>query len=156
MQKTDAIMARWSPGLTADPTYWRVFIDANHWLRQEVVVTDFESPNNNEVLRYRVRLSRTDMAALWAIIERIGFRDFKRAYTHKTLCVTDCETYWITVRFAKGVKEVEVYDPRRLAEFEKNRDVAGFLELWEAIHRHAPHGKVPIEAGRPKPWWRFW
>jgi hypothetical protein len=156
MSDEDVIAARFCPGFSIDPTHWRVFIGRNRRLRQEVVVTNFEDPDQNEVLRYTARLSRPEMQRLWALVEGIGFRDFRRRYTHETMCITDCATYWITVRFEGRAKEVEMYDPHRLAEFEKNPAAVGFLELWEAIHQHAPHGKVPIEAGRPKPWWRLW
>jgi hypothetical protein len=121
-----------------------------------VVITDFERENNGEVLRYTARLSRADMAQLWVIIERIGFQNFNRSYTHERICITDRETYRITVRFSERVKEVEVYDPHCLAEFENNRAAVGFLDLWEAIHQNAPHGKVLIAAGHRKPWWQFW
>jgi hypothetical protein len=156
LTENDAIGAEFSPGFSRDPTYWRVFIGQGRRLRQEVVVTNFEDPDKSEVLRYAVWLSRRQMADVWNIIKRIGFEGFERSYSPETIHATDCESYRIRVRFGKRTKEVEVYDPYRFANFEYNAAAAGFLELWEAIHQHAPHGRVPIEQGRPKPWWRFW
>jgi hypothetical protein len=156
MTDSDVIAARYQPGFTPDLTYWRVFIGRNRWLRQEVVVYNHTSNFHNQVLRFWVKLSRRDVAELWEIVERIGFRGFDRAYTHQTMCVTDCPTYWITVRFGDRVKEVEAYDLPRLAEFEQQPAMVGFAQLWEAITRHTPHGKVPIEQGLPRRWWRFW
>lgn len=156
MKDGDVISAWFVPGFSVDLTNWRVFIDRNCRLRQEVVITIFKDPDKNEVLRYAARLSRKETAQLWSIIERIGFHEFERKYTHEKFIVTDCESYWIKVRFGDRTKEVEVYDPYRLANFEKNQAAIGFLELWDAIHQYTPHGKVPVEAGRPKPWWRIW
>ena len=156
MTNSDVLAARFEPGFSKDLTYWRVFIGSNRWLRQEVAVWDYGGPYHKELLRYSARLSRAEMLRLWEIIERIGFQDFKQNYTHETMVVTDCPTYWIDVRFGNRAKEVEAYDLHRLAEYENNPAMVSFLELWDAIHQHTPHGKVPIEAGLPKPWWRFW
>jgi len=156
MTEKDVIGAKFSPGFSDDCTYWRVFIGRDRRLRQEVATCNFEGGNNCELLRYGAKLSRAEMSRLWEIIERIEFRKFKREYAPQTVIATDCETYRISVRLDGRPKDVEVYDPRRLVEADKNLDGAGFLELWEAIHQHAPHGKVPVEQGRPMPWWRFW
>ncbi len=153
---SDVIAAEFMPGFTSDLTYWRVFIGCNRWLRQEVGVWDPGGLFDRELLRYEARLSRAEMAELWGIIDRIGFRDFNRRYSPESICVTDCPNHWIIVRFDKQIKEVEAYDLFRLTEFEKNQAMIGFRELWEAIHRRTPHGKVPMEEGLPKPWWRFW
>jgi hypothetical protein len=153
LAKSDVIAAGFSPGLSIDPTYWRVFIDSNRYLRQEVIVIDCEDPQKNEVLRYKIRLSRVDFAKLWEIIERIGFKNFKEFYTSAS---TDRASYCAIVRLAGQAREVAINDLHYMAEFEHHPAAVGFLELWEAIDRLTPHGKVPIEKGRPKPWWRMW
>jgi hypothetical protein len=156
MTHSEAIFARFEPGFGVDLTCWRLFIGLNRWLRQEVVVYNEASEFHNQVLRFWVRLSRRDLADLWTIIDRIGFAELNRQYSHETTSVTDCPTYWIGVRFADRVKEVEAYDLYHLAEAERQPAMIGFLELWEAIQRYAPYGKVPMEVGLAKPWWRFW
>jgi hypothetical protein len=119
-------------------------------------VYDDDSPYHKQLLWFWAKLSRRQMAGLWEIVERIGFREFNRRYTHKTMCRTDCESYFITVRFGDRCKEVEAYDMTRLAEYEQQPEAIGFQELWEAVTIHAPFGKVPTEQGLPRPWWRFW
>jgi hypothetical protein len=156
MTETDVLAAQYDPGFSDVLTYWRVFLQTNRWLRQEVVVYDHASEYHNQVLRFRARLSRTQVRELWEIVERIGFRDFDRAYTHRNISVTDRPTYRITVRFRDRIKEVEAYDLPGLAGGERQPDMVGFAELWEAITRHAPYGKVPLSEGVPRPWWRFW
>jgi hypothetical protein len=156
MTDSDVIAARYQPGFSRDLTSWRVFIGRNRWLRQEVPVYNDDSKYHKQLLRFWARLSRQDMASVSGIVERIGFEEFDRSYTHQTMCVTDCPSYWITVRFGSRTKEVEAYDLYRLAEFEKQPAMVGFLELWNAITRYAQYGKVPTEAGLPKSWWRFW
>jgi hypothetical protein len=150
------IAARYLPGFSDVLTSWQVFIARDRWLRQKVSVYDEESPYHKQVLWFRARLSRPQMAALWEIVERVGFREFNRHYTHETMCVTDCPSYFLTVRFEDRVKEVEVYDMFRLTEFERQPAAIGFRELWEAVTAHAPFEKVPIEQGLPRPWWRLW
>jgi hypothetical protein len=156
MGDSDVIAARVSPGFSRDLTEWQVLIGRNRWLRQKVVVWDHDSEFHNQVLWFWAKLSRQQMAGLWQIVERSGFREFRRHYTHETMSVTDCPSYWITVRFGDRVKEVEAYDLRRLSEFERQPDMVGFRELWEAITALAPYGKVPMAEGLPRPWWRFW
>ena len=72
------------------------------------------------------------------------------------MCVTDCPSYYVTIRFGNRVKEVEAYHMPRVAEFERQTAVVGFRDLWDAITAHAPFEKVPIEQGLARPWWRFW
>jgi hypothetical protein len=156
MEDSDVISACYSPGFSSVLTSWQVFIAGNRWLRQKVVVFDHESPYHNQVLWFWAKLSRQQMAALWETVERIGFHEFNRRYTHETMCVTDCPSYFITVRFGDRLKEVEAYDMLRVAEFERQPAVVGFRDLWDAITVHAPFEKVPIEQGLPQPWWRFW
>jgi hypothetical protein len=156
VDESDVISARYSPGFSEVLTSWQVFVRRSRWLAQKVVVFDHDSPYHNQVLWFWAKLSRAQVAGLWAIVERIGFRDFRRRYTHERMSVTDCPSYWITVRFGDRLKEVEAYSMISLAEYERQPDVIGFRELWEAITAHAPFGKVPIEQGLPRPWWRFW
>ena len=156
MTGNDVFAARFSPGFSRDLTYWRVFVGRNRWLRQEVVITNLADRDQDEILRYQVHLSRPQMAHLWDVVERIGFRQYERRLTHKSMCVTDSATFWITVRFGDRTKEVEAYDLHHLAEIESQPAAIGLMELWNAIHQRAPHGKVPVEEGRAKPWWRIW
>jgi hypothetical protein len=156
MGDSDVIAAKYGPGFSHDLTEWQVFVGRNRWLRQKVVVWNQDSEFHKRVLWFWAKLSRRDMAGLWEIVERIGFQEFRRSYTHQTMCVTDCPSYWITVRFPDRVKEVEAYDLRRLSEFERQPDMIGFQELWEVITAHAPYGKVPTAEGLPRPSWRFW
>jgi hypothetical protein len=157
MTGCDVIAAGFSPGFTVDPTYWRVLIDTNRHLRQEVVISNSDYPQKNEVLRYKTRLSRTEIAALWEIIDGIAFKNFMKNYQPETVCSTDCATHWIKVKQAYGsTKEVSIYDLETLVEFEQNTDAVGFSKLWDAIDRQAPHGKVSVDEGRPRPWWQLW
>jgi hypothetical protein len=156
MTNTDLFAARYEPGFEVDLTSWKVFIGRDRRLRQEVSVYHPASPYQLQILRFRGRLSREQARELGEIVDRIGFRGFERAFTHQTMSVTDRATYWIAVRFADRVKEVEAYDLPRLSEFERQPAMVGFAELWEAITRHAPFGKVPLTEGLPRPWWRFW
>jgi hypothetical protein len=153
--KSDVIAAGFDPGFSIDPTYWRVFIDSSRHLRQEVVFIDGEDPQKNELLRYRTRLSRMDFAKLWEIIDRIGFKNFKEFYCPEYPS-TDVESHWATVRIQGKAKGVAIRDLHRMAKFEQHPVAIGLLELWDTIHRFTPHGKVPIEKGRRKPWWRLW
>jgi hypothetical protein len=156
MNKSDVMSASYQPGFSPDLTYWQVFIGRNRWLRQKVVIGDRDSELHNQVLWFRAKLSRQQMAELWATVARVGFREFNRHYAHETMCRTDCPSYIITVRFDDRLKEVEAYDMPRLAELKRQPAAVGFQELWEAITAHAPYGKVPMERGLPRPWWRIW
>ena len=156
MDETDLYSVRYRPGFSRVLTSWQVFIARNRWLRQKVLVYDDESPYHNRVLWFWAKLSRREMAAIAEIVERVGFRAFLQHYQHETMCVTDCASYFISVRFGKRVKQVEAYDMPRVAKFERQPAVAGLQELWEAITARAPFEKVPIEQGLPRPWWRFW
>jgi hypothetical protein len=156
MTNTDVFAARYEPGFDLDLTSWKVTIGRDRRLRQEVSIYDPASPYHKQLLRFRGRLTSEHTRELGEIVDRIGFRGFDRAYTHRTMSVTDCPTYRIAVRFADHVKEVEAYNLRRLADFERRPAMVGFAELWEAITRHAPFGKVPLAEGLPRPWWRFW
>ena len=156
MDKSDVISARYSPGFSPVLTSWQVFIAGNRWLRQKVVVYDDKSPYHNQVLWFWAKLSRQQLADLWEIVERIGFLEFNRRYSHESMCVTDCPSYYVTIRFGNRVKEVEAYDMPRVTEFERQTAVVGFRDLWDAITAHAPFEKVPIEQGLARPWWRFW
>ncbi len=42
-------------------------------------------------------------------------------------------------------KTVYADGSHRLANDENNRDMAGFVELWEMIHRHAPYPKTEVK-----------
>jgi len=97
-----------------------------------------------------------DFAKLWEIIEQIDFKNLQKDYSPETFIMTDCQTHWATVRLGGKTKEVSIYNLHRMAEFEHHPAAVGFLELWEAIDRLTPHGKVSIEKGRPKPWWQMW
>jgi hypothetical protein len=156
VEESDLFAARFRPGFSPVLTSWQVFIARNRWLRQKVVVYDNESPHHNQVLWFWARLSRQEVTGIAEIVERIGFRGFNQHYQHETMCVTDCPSYFVTVRVGNWVKEVEAYDMPRVAEFERQPAVLGFQELWEAITARAPFEKVPIERGLPRPWWRFW
>lgn len=156
MRDSDVISAQFSPGFSSDLTSWELFIARDRWLRQKVVIWNPDSVFHQRVLWFWAKLSRRRMAHLREIVTRIGFRDFRGRYTHQTMAVTDCPSYWITVRFEGQLKTVEAYDLRRLAEFERQPDMIGFRELWEALTADAPYGKVPLEEGLPRPWWRFW
>jgi hypothetical protein len=156
MESSKVISAWYEPGFSRDGTYWQVFIGRNRRLRQKVVTLNPGSAFDKRVLWFRAKLSRQDVAGLWEIVERIGFLDFDRHYTHRTMSVIDCPTYRIAVRFGDRLKEVEAYDLRRLAEFERQPDMNRFRELWDAITARAPFGKVPIAEGLPRQRWRSW
>jgi hypothetical protein len=156
VEEFDLFEAGYMPGFSPVLTSWQVFIARNRWLRQKVVVYDYESPYHKQVLWFWAKLSRREIAAIGEIAERIGFRDYLQHYQHETMCVTDCPSYFVSVRFGNWVKTVEAYDMPRVAEFERQPAVLGCQELWEAITAHAPFEKVPIEQGLPRPWWRFW
>src|SRR5262245_46721275 len=110
MDTSDVIAARYVPGFSRALTSWEVCIARSHWLRQKVSVYDEESPYHKQVLRFRVKLSRLQMVALWQTVERVGLREFQRRYAHERMCVTDCPSFFLTVRFADRLKEVEAYD----------------------------------------------
>jgi len=153
VNESDLIGAWYCPGFSSDP-YWRIFVNHRRWLRQEVVIANFEDPNKNEVLRYWARLSATENDKLWDLIEKIEFQNFQRKYSNQTLYTTGRESFRIAVRLGTYPKEVEVNDPQWAAA--ENVDVQKFLTLWTSLFSFAPHGHVPIEQGRPRPWWRFW
>jgi hypothetical protein len=156
VDESDLFAARYCPGFSPVLTSWQVYISRSRWLRQKVVVYDHESTYHNQVLWFWNKLARQEMAEITEIVERIGFRAFNQHYQHETMCVTDCPSYFVSIRFGKWVKEVEAYDLPRLAEYERQPAAIGLKELWEAITAHAPFEKVPIEQGLPRPWWRFW
>lgn len=90
------------------------------------------------------------------MIEKYRRERNEPGYRSKKLHITDCETYQIAVRLGRRPKYVEMYDARRLAEFENHQEALGFMGLWDALHKDAPHGKVPIAHGRPRKWWQIW
>lgn len=156
MGESDLFAARYGPGFSAVLTSWQVFIARNRWLRQKVVVYDRESPYHNRVLWFWAKLSRQEVTGISRIAELIRFERLDHHYQPETVCMTDCETYSVSVRFGDRVKEVEAYAMRWVAEFEEQPAVLGIEELWDAITARSPFGKVPIEQGLPRPWWRVW
>lgn len=156
MDGTDIISAGYMPGFSPVLTSWRVFVGRNRWLRQKVVVYDHTSPYHNRVLWFWAKLARPQMSSLREIVGRIDFGSFDRCYTHQTMCITDCPSYYLAVLIGGRVKEVEAYDLYRLADYERQPAAIGLKELWEAVSALAPFGKVPIERGLPRPWWRLW
>lgn len=156
MDESDLFSAEYHPGFASDMTYWQVFIRKSRWLAQKVVVYNHDSPYHNRVLWFWAKLSRDEVCKIGEVVERIGYHNFDREYSHQTMCVTDVPWYTLRVRFADRVKEVVAYAMPSLAEYEKQPDMIGFQELWNAIVLRAPYGNVPMEQGLPKPWWRFW
>lgn len=157
MGESDLFAARYDPGFSAVLTSWQAFIARDRWLRQKVVVYDRESPYHNRVLWFWAKLSRQEVNGISRIAERIGFEGFDRRYQPKTVFhATDRPTYFVCIRFGKCVKEVMASGLPRVDEDGQEPTGHGFRELWDAITARAPFGKVPIEQGLPRPWWRVW
>jgi hypothetical protein len=156
MDASDVMSASYQPGFGSGRTNWQLMIGRNRWLRQKVSVLNPGSEYHKQVLWFWQKLSREQMTALWNIVERIDFHEFHRQYRHETDSSTDCPIYTVAIRLGDRIKEVEAYDLPRLAEMEQLPDMIGLEELWDAITAHAPFGKVPMEKGLPRPWWRFW
>ena len=155
MDDSDLFSAQYGPGYCDDLTYWQVFISRNRWLRQKVVVYHQGTEFHNHVLWFWAKLSRQDMAKLWEIVDRIGFRGFRRWYSHEKMIVTNLDDYLISVRFPDHLKEVYAYALPMLSD-EQQPDMIGMAELWRTIISHTPYGKVPMAEGLPRPWWRCW
>jgi hypothetical protein len=126
-------------GFCVDLSRWRVTISRDGRLRQEVFRATSADADRDELQQETVQLRPGDVEEVLALIDRIGFRGFRDLYCHETMIVTDLPYWIISVRFGDGVKTVSAWGPASIAGDEDNRDMAGFVALWELIHRHAPY-----------------
>jgi hypothetical protein len=140
MTSDDVISAaQIAPGFCEDLSTWRITISLTGLLRQEVSLSTSVNMYRGEMRLFEASLRKDDVVELLALADRIGFRNFKEHYTHETMIVTDLPTCSLSVRFGNQVRTVEAYGPQHIAIEEGNRDMAGFVELLERIHRHAPY-----------------
>lgn len=139
MAENDVISAAIvSPGFWEDLSTWRVTISRDGRLRQDIRLCTGANGYKGESRREVGQVPADELAAMLATAERIGFKDFRDQYEPED-DVDDLGTFSISVRFDGAIKTVEAYGPDWAAEQEGNRDMAGFIELWEQIHRHAPY-----------------
>ncbi|WP_171475803.1 hypothetical protein [Frigoriglobus tundricola] len=130
------------PGFSDDLSRWRITISHDGGLRQEIFLAISSNMYCDELRREAVQLRPADVDEILALADRIGFRGFRDSYSHETMVVTDLPCWFISVRFGAEVKTVHAYGPYSIAREENNRDMAGFVELWERIHRHVPYPKA--------------
>jgi hypothetical protein len=135
-------------------TTWRLTISQDGMLRQEVNIPNPGNRQADEWHHEELGLPAEELAAIVAIAERIGFRNFHDRYEDRG--VTDQEDLWIAVHLPEGLKIVRTYGAIGRAGRHNDPDMLGFLELWARIHRFAPFsspynqpdGMVAAEARR--------
>jgi hypothetical protein len=116
-------------------------------LRQKIFLATVGNLYSGELLEETVTLPLADVDEILALTDKIGFRGFRDVYSHETMIVNDLPICSIWVRFGDEIKTVNAYGPNSIAWAENNRDMVGFVELWERIHRHAPYPKAePVAA----------
>jgi hypothetical protein len=123
------------PGFGAYNVVWRLTVDREGLMRQEVRTWNYQKSPRDEFLYGDAMLDTRELAAVVSVAERVGFRNLSEAY--EDYKVTDQETLWLAVRFGTHLKTVQAYAPVWLAAREKQEMIA-FLELWGSIHRFAP------------------
>ncbi len=128
-----------SPGFASDLSTWRLTINRDSLLSQEIRVANYEDSYRAQMRQESTRLPSDELMAIVALAERTGFRNFRDRYEHETMVVLDLPTLSISIRFGELIKTVEAYGPREIAAQENNQDMVRFVELWNHIHRYAPY-----------------
>lgn len=130
------IGAVYGPGFSEDLSSWRLVIDDEGNLFQEIDVWQWttESVHIQEHRREHVVIGPDAVLQLLLEAQRLEFTSYDDSYDPS---ITDQPDRIISVRFGEIDKTVHAYAAFGLAA-EGNRDMIGFLELWEAIHRYAP------------------
>lgn len=127
------------PGFSDDLSTWRIVINRDGRLRQQIDLATSENNYREESAQKTALIAPEDVQAILAVANEIGFHNFNEYYEHEFDSVTDLQTCSITIRFGDEVKTVEAYGPDDIAREENNQDMVGFMRLWELIHRHAPY-----------------
>lgn len=129
------IEAAFSPGFSEDLSNWRLQIDAEGNLLQRIAVWQYIRGAIVQEKRREQRLIGRDGALrLLLMAEEIGFYGFQDSYEPS---VTDLPTYRLRFCDGKSDKAVRAYGAGWLAR-EGNPDMRRFVELWQAVHEHAP------------------
>ncbi len=130
------IGAVYGPGFSYDLSAWRLVIDEEGNLFQEIDVSQWTAENVHirEHRREHVVIGPEAVLQLLLEAQRLEFSSCKDSYDHS---ITDQESRLISIRFGEIDKTVRMYAAGWLA-MAGNKDIVNLLELWEAIHRYAP------------------
>ena len=99
-----------SPGFWEDLSTWRVTINRDGGLRQEIRLCTGANGYKDELRREASQVPVDELAAILATAERIGFKDFRDHYEPED-DVTDLGTFSISLRVDGEYKTVEAYGP---------------------------------------------
>ena len=127
--------ATYSPGFDEDLSSWRLVIDDEGNLFQDVKVYQWKRQHLvNERRQEQVVIGQDAVIRLLLKTEEIGFTRFQDSYSSPIL---DLPLYRIYLRFGNDNKTVDT-DHLKISPYESSMDLKGFCELWEAIHQQAP------------------
>lgn len=129
------ILAEFRPGFSWDLTTWRIIIDREGRLFQEV--EQFIPGITDELGFHKVEIGVDAVLDLLIKADEIGFAAFQQSYS-SGLHLSDMPAYRLVVHIAEEPKEVWAEAPEYQASL-GNRDVQGFMELWHAVHSYAPY-----------------
>lgn len=130
------IGAEYGPGFSSDLSRWRLAIDDEGNLFQEIAIWQWTAEKGivREHRREHVEIGQDTVLQLVLKAQEVGFQSYEDSYQRS---ITDQSTRTISVRFGEIDKTVCAYAADWLVR-EGNKDMVGFLELWDAIHACAP------------------
>jgi hypothetical protein len=128
-----------NPGFSPHDTVWRLTIDRDGLLRQEVRTRNYQRTPMDEFHYGEIKVANEELSAILEVANRIGFRNLSDVYEDDR--ITDQATLWLAVRFGTGLKTVQAYAPVWWAA-RGQQEMIAFLELWGNIHRFAPFPSI--------------
>ena len=128
------IGATFAPGFTEDLSSWRLVIDDEGNLFQDIKVSTHENQWQGEQRQEYFFIGQDKVIQLLLTAEEVGFMSYKDSYD---ISVTDQALHVLSIRFGECEKTVTAYGAAWLA-YEGDADMKGFLELWKAVHQYAP------------------
>src|SRR5258707_275354 len=93
-----------SPGFAPDCSVWRLTINEDGILHQEMRISNSQNSFSGESRASDVTLPAGALEEILSVAERIGFERFDDKYDDSVL---DEATFWIAVRSSNGHKKVE-------------------------------------------------
>jgi hypothetical protein len=130
------IGATFHPGFSEDLSHWRLAIDEDGNLFQDIKVWRWtkESGIIQEERQEQVQIGVEVVLELLLKAEQLGFHSYQHSYNSN---VDDLPSYLISVRFGDADTTVNAHGAGWLVR-EGNVDMKGFAELWNQIHQYAP------------------
>ena len=126
------IGAIYKPGFQEDSTSWRLLIDDAGNVYQHLHFLNEVNPHPGLVRQEQRVIDQTAVLNLLVQAEQIGFAEFQEK---SSVIADDAPILSLTIRFEAFDKTVWRY---WLTPAREDQQTHNFLELWRAIHSHAP------------------